>query len=289
MAKNIPEYSLNSLSQHAEGIPDVFFLDTKIERSRVAIDIPFRRNFYAVGFCIKGKAELKTNLDTYTIKPGCLVTKPPHTINQWTYMSEDFETLTFFFTKAFLTANNNINPDKFNFFDTNARHVFKTSAAQSGKIIASLNFLLDKYNTPNAYRNEILRNHISSLLYEIASVYNDQDTALNATQTRSQLLASEFKKLVYAHFSTQRNLKFYAEKLFITSKHLTETVKEITGKTASDLIEEAVILEAKILLQNPALTIAQISDSLHFSDQSTFGRFFKRSTGLSPAAYKQLL
>lgn len=125
------------------------------------------------------------------------------------------------------------------------------------------------------------------MLYEIASIYNQQNFAINTVQNRSQLLLSDFKKLVYVHFSEERSVKFYAEKLFVTPKHLTETVKEITCKTAGQWIDETVILEAKILLQNPALTIAQISDILHFADQSTFGKFFKNITELSPVAYKQ--
>jgi len=61
----------------------------------------------------------------------------------------------------------------------------------------------------------------------------------------------------------------------------------VTGKTASEWIEEAVVLEAKALLQNQDLTVAQISDLLHFADQSAFSRFFRKSLGLSPTAYKQ--
>ncbi len=108
-------------------------------------------------------------------------------------------------------------------------------------------------------------------------------------QTRSQLLASDFKKLVNVHFTAERSVKFYATKLCVTPNHLTVTVKEATGKTAGEWIDETVILEAKVLLQNTALTIAEISDSLHFADQSTFGKFFKNLTGLSPVAYKQAL
>jgi AraC family transcriptional regulator, transcriptional activator of pobA len=64
-------------------------------------------------------------------------------------------------------------------------------------------------------------------------------------------------------------------------------VKEITGKTAGEIINDFVLLEAKMLLDNPSLSIAEIADELQFSDQSFFGKYFKRLTGMSPKEYRQ--
>ena len=101
------------------------------------------------------------------------------------------------------------------------------------------------------------------------------------------MIAAEFKKLVNSHYAAERSLGFYADKLCITPKHLAETVKDATGKRAVEWLAEAVLLEAQVLLQNPALTIGQIADTLHFADQSTFGRFFRKSAGVAPAMYRQ--
>ena len=268
---------------------NVFMLNQKVETPKASIDIPYRSNYYGVGICVQGKAELKANLETYTVVPDCVVTMSPHIIKQWVFMSDDFETLTIFFTKDFITTNNDLSLDKFQFFESVAKHSFQLSPAQSEIIQTSLNFIQQKYGTPHTYRNEILKDLINILMYEIASVYDQQSVLLNTIQTRSQLLAYDFKKFVNIYFSTERSVKFYAEKLFISPKHLTEILKEVTGKTAGEWINETVILEAKVLLQNPALPIAQISDILHFADQSVFGKFFKNITGLSPVAYKQSL
>jgi AraC-like DNA-binding protein len=289
MNKNIPTYQLNILSKQEDDALDVFLLNQKMETPGVSIDIPYRTSYYGVGICLQGKAELKANLKSYNITPNCITAMSPHIIKQWQYMSDDFETLTIFFTKDFITTNNNLILDKFQFFDSVANHSFQLSATQSKNITASLIFLQRKYGTPHVYRNEILKSGINILLYEIASIYDMQIVALNGVQNRSQLLASEFKKLVILHFSRERSVKFYADNLFITPKHLTDILNEVTGKTASEWINEAILLEAKVLLQNPALTIAQIADLLHFTDQFTFSKFFKNLTGLSPVAYKQAL
>lgn len=288
MQHSIPTYQLNILSND-EGTPDVFMLNQKAETPISTVSIPYRTNYFGVGICISGKAELKADLETYAVEPGCMITMSPQIIKQWHYMSEDFETLTVFFTKSFITTRNNIDPDKFPFFENAARHCFPVADADAKNIIASLRSVELRYGTSHIYRHEILISLINVLLYETASLYESQNTLLTASQNRSQLLAAAFKKLVNAHFSGERNLKFYAEKLFVSPKHLTEILKQVSGKTAGEWIDEAVILEAKVLLRNPALSIAQIADMLQFADQSTFGRFFKNLAGQSPLSYRQSL
>lgn len=287
MNEYIPIYELSIFSKDGNKDLDVFFLDKQTEKSELVVDIPFRRNFYAVGICLRGTAELKANLETYTIKPNSLVTKPPYVINHWTFMSDDFETLTIFFTKDFISNNSNVNLDKFEFFESSAKHVFQISDEQTKNIINSLTIIKDKYYQSHQFTTEILTNLINNLLYEIAVIYDEQISIANSTQTRGQFLVSEFKKLVNLHSIKKRSVTFYAEKLFITPKHLSETIKEITGKTAIEWITEAAILEAKVLLQNPSLNASQISAILQFPDSSTFGKFFKKNVGLSPNAYKK--
>jgi AraC-like DNA-binding protein len=284
----IPTYSIDNLAKLEGEAPDVFLLNQKAQHPKSSVNIPFRSNYFGVGICISGKAELKANLETYTVEPNCLITMSPHIIKQWTFMSDDFETYAIFFTKDFIIAHNNITLEKFSFFESVARHVSKLDAKESETVIASLNVIRQKYDSPHPYKNEILKNLIDVLLYEVASIYSEQSFSANS-RTRSQLLSADFKDLVNMHSSIERGVKYYADKLFVTPGHLTETVKEVTGRTAGEWIDEAVILQAKVLLQDPAISIAQISDLLHFSDQSIFGKFFKNITGLSPVAYKRSL
>ncbi len=289
MNSHIPTYQLASVTGEGPDLPGVFFLDRKIEAQRVPLHVPYRRNFYAVGICLQGRAELKANLDTYTITQHCLVAKPPYTINQWTHISDDFETLTLFFTKDFITAGNSVNPDRFLFFDMGAKHVIQLSPQEAESVATYLRLVQQKVLSPHAFSDEIIKNLINSLLYEMASLYNQQHSIASSLQTRSQLLAAKFKTLVNTHYKSERSLGFYAGNLFITPKHLTETVKEVTGKTAGDWIAEAVMLEARVLLQNPSVNIAEVADILHFPDPSTFARFFKKGTGLSPSVFKQAM
>ncbi|HEX8461012.1 MAG TPA: helix-turn-helix transcriptional regulator, partial [Segetibacter sp.] len=93
-------------------------------------------------------------------------------------------------------------------------------------------------------------------------------------------------QLVAQHFEEERSVGYFAELLHVTPKHLSETIKEVTGKTAGKLIDQAVITQAKVLLRNPAMNIGEVATALHFSDQSFFGKFFKKHVGLSPIKYR---
>lgn len=286
--KHIPTYALDNLSERQDTIPDVLLLSDPVINSKEPLIIPHRTSYYGIGVCIGGEAKLTANLETYDIIPGCLIAMSPHSIKQWHYKSDDFRSFAVLFTKDFLGAGAGVSPDRFPYFESVARHVFLLSPVQSAEIRHSLQFIKDKFEG-NRHRHhpEMLRSFISGLLYEAASLYEDYNFSLSAIQTRSQLLTADFKRLVNLHFLRQRGVSFYAEKLFISPGHLTETVREVTGKTPGDWIAEAVVLEASVLLLNPALTVAQIADALEFPDQSAFGKYFKKIKGLSPAAYRK--
>jgi YesN/AraC family two-component response regulator len=105
-------------------------------------------------------------------------------------------------------------------------------------------------------------------------------------QTRQSILVEKFTNLVRENYRQKREITFYANKLCLTSKYLSQVIKAVTGKSATNLIDDFVILEAKALLKSTNMTIQQISDELNFPSQSFFGKYFKRVTGLSPTVYR---
>jgi AraC-like DNA-binding protein len=136
------------------------------------------------------------------------------------------------------------------------------------------------------FGRELLYHTFYIFLYEVYGMSKKYAAQYKHHVTRKENLVMNFTHLVQRQFRKNRTVQAYAEQLHITPKYLTEAVKEITGKTAGEIIDSYVMLEAKMLLDDPVLSIAQISDELHFSNQSFFGKFFKRHTGISPKAYR---
>lgn len=83
------------------------------------------------------------------------------------------------------------------------------------------------------------------------------------------------------------NLQFYAEKMNISPQYLSRLVFETSGTTASNWINRAVTMQAKLLLRNRQLTIEQIAEELHFSTTPYFCRFFRREVGTTPTEYRK--
>ncbi len=97
----------------------------------------------------------------------------------------------------------------------------------------------------------------------------------------------EFIQLVHEYHRSERTVAFYADKLFISPKYLSLIIKETLGRSAAEIIDDYVILEAKNLLRFSGKNIQQVSYELNFPNQSSFGKYFKHLTGFSPSEYQR--
>ncbi|MDE6121446.1 MAG: helix-turn-helix domain-containing protein, partial [Muribaculaceae bacterium] len=97
----------------------------------------------------------------------------------------------------------------------------------------------------------------------------------------------EFMKLVHLYYTRERSVSFYASKLFISPKYLSLLVKEATGHSAAWWIDSFVITEAKNLLRYSGKNIQQVAYALNFSNQSSFGKYFKHLIGMSPTEFQK--
>lgn len=95
-----------------------------------------------------------------------------------------------------------------------------------------------------------------------------------------------FMQAVKMNYRKERQVGYYAGRLNLTPKYLSMLIKEHTGKSANEWIDEYVMLDAKAMLKSSTLTIQQISDELNFIDQSSFGKYFKAHEGVSPKEYR---
>jgi AraC-type DNA-binding domain-containing proteins len=141
-------------------------------------------------------------------------------------------------------------------------------------------------NKQNRHRNAMIRNMFEIFLYGVDITLKPKYNLSKTRLSRKEELSIQFHQLLIQHFKEQRSVSFYASKLNVTSKYLSESIKEISGKTAGELIDEMIILEAKLLLKKHGITVAQVADELHFSDQFLFSKFFKKHTNLSPSQYR---
>lgn len=136
------------------------------------------------------------------------------------------------------------------------------------------------------YAADIIRNSFIGVVYDLFMINNVRAAFELPRQDSKVELTGRFLNLLTMNFRKEKSVGYYASKLFVTPRHLSWVLKEVTGKTAGELVDEMVIKEAKLLLTGHELNISQVAVKLYFSNSSFFGKYFKKQTGISPSAYK---
>lgn len=144
------------------------------------------------------------------------------------------------------------------------------------------------------FAKSISRSLLTATLYQlmILSIHrptsSDDEETIEPTRPRSRrmLYTHEFVRLVRKHFRLEHSVRFYANKLCISPKYLSLVVKESSGRSAAEIIDEYLLLEAKNLLRFSGKNIQQVAYELNFSNQSSFGKYFKHLTGMSPSEFQ---
>lgn len=141
----------------------------------------------------------------------------------------------------------------------------------------------------NCFRLQIAKNYIQSFLLDIYDkthrlFMQKRPEGIN----RQEELFKRFIQLVHKHCTSQREVSFYANELFITARYLSTVIQNVSGLTAKSIIDKHVVLEIKTLLKSTDLSIQEIASKLCFPDQSFFGRYFKKHTGVSPLKYRNM-
>lgn len=156
------------------------------------------------------------------------------------------------------------------------------------RYIALMNSVMsDKFNTQ--LNRHIISSLTTALFYQLMLfIYRRIDTNNDSHNgPRRNNYVQDFLRLVHLYYTTERSVSFYAAQLFISPKYLSLLVKESTKRSAARWIDHFVIMEAKNLLRYSGKNVQQVAYALNFSNQSSFGKYFKHLTGMSPTEFQK--
>lgn len=154
------------------------------------------------------------------------------------------------------------------------------------RILKNFQLLFDKsQEITHRFYDEILKLQMQLFVLEMWHIFLEQ-FAKNKRTLQNGTLYERFIHLVEAHCMTEREVRFYSEKLYITPKYLNQVCKANTGKTASHWIQRYTKERIKVLLQNKNLNISEIACEMGFSSSSFFTRYVKKVLGVSPSEYR---
>lgn len=247
---------------------------------------PFRIDMTMAIIYEQGSADLKINMRDYHIEAPAVLLVLNDQIYQSAGHSEDLRSKVILMSRSFsdsLFANSGeILPLKSSIMKNpvmkieNEENVFGQFFQLLQNIAAS---------PRQEFKIESARHLTLSMFYGYSHLKHEVNE-VKSTNSRQEEIFTKFTELLERHHKKEREIAFYADKMCITSKHLSQVIKDYTGKTALGLIEEYVIAEAKSMLLSTTMSIQQISDELNFPSQSVFGKYFKRVAGISPSEYR---
>lgn len=293
MKENIKKNSITDILEALGDDPQAEGLHIYISKENIIenpFPYPFRSDSYTIMIILSGSAKIQFNLMDYKLQADDIVLISPHTVTHVREIESSMALIGITFTLNFALSHS-LNRNEVNAFEFFASKTVLNLKLEKDEIegLVKLTHLLHEKNTTASlfYGKELLVHSFNLLMYQVAAIYRKRYDEIVTKMTRKEELTSKFIKLLEENFKKERKVQFYSDTLNMTAGHLSKILKEVSGRTTGELIDAAIITEACILLANPTLSISQISDELNFSDQSFFGKFFKKHIHLSPSEYRK--
>lgn len=252
-------------------------------------NFPHRHTFYEILFIRSGEGHHIVDFTTFDLTANTVYFISPGQIHWWEDTCK-VEGVMIYFTEDFLIAGENIlegikELDRMRNSELSPRILLnETDTRTLNQLIA---IMVQEYDEKKYGYVLALREFVRILLIYMYR-YNE-DALVNPGQRAAESLVAQFYKLVFAHFTKEKHLKFYADTLGLSTGYLSDLIKEQTGFAPGDIIRRTIVMEAKRMMTGTELTVSQISGMLNFEDAAYFSRFFKRETGKTPSEYKAAL
>lgn len=255
---------------------------------------PQRIEGLVVSLCTRGSAEVRIQEKEYKMTPGSLCIKAPGAPGDWNNISEDYDgfecVASMDFLKSLPFDLKNISA-VFTYLKHEA--FFRLSEKQFDDFLSIFRLIRGMDGQSELYRSRSREGIVVSLLYFICDLIHqrkaDFEKELDRYQSkdRKHYYLLSFLELLGEYSNQERSVTFYADKLFLTPKYFSTVIKEVSGKSAGDWIDEYVMMEAKTLLQHSESNISETAYQLNFPNASFFGRYFKKHSGMSPGDYRR--
>lgn len=250
---------------------------------------PYRNDFYQIFFIHHTNltGNYNDNHLHFTSKNHYLLFTCPGKLISWK-RSSDLHGYIFSFKPSFFLSfmSNPAFLRKFHFFNPEANTPLLLKSKKEIALIGSLfRSIAEEYKHKQPDSLDIISSYIYILLTHANRLFLTTSASRAAIPAQKRNIRKEFEALVRKHLSAHRSVSEYASLLHVTPKHLSETLRKDSGRTAREIIQEILMLEAKSLLLQTELSISEIGHRLGFTDASHFTKLFKSKVGKTPSAF----
>ena len=252
---------------------------------------PCRIDAFIIGVGTEGETSVSFNLHEFRLKKDSMFIFTPKNIlqvNSQQYFKADVIAISPDFMRRINIDIKNMMPLFLKFVENPALTLTPEESRSMRGMIAQIE--RETRGPETHFSFDIVSVLIAATIYKVGDImYHylaEHPEEQNNSHNRAEEYFKQFTHLLGEHFREERSVGFYARQLCITPKYLTTLIKRISGQSVSEWIDNYVILEAKTLLKYSTMSIQEIAYYLNFPNQSFFGSYFKRNTGMSPSQYK---
>ena len=252
---------------------------------------PCRIDAFIIGVGTEGETSISFNLHEFKLKKDSIFIFTPKNVlqvNSQQYFKADVIAISPDFMRRINIDIKNMMPLFLKFVENPALTLTPEESRSMRGMIAQIE--RETRGPETHFSFDIVSGLIAATIYKVGDImYHylaEHPEGQNNSHNRAEEYFKQFTHLLGEHFREERSVGFYARQLCITPKYLTTLIKRISGQSVSEWIDNYVILEAKTLLKYSTMSIQEIAYYLNFPNQSFFGSYFKRNTGMSPSLYK---
>lgn len=253
----------------------------------VSPSYPFKVTFTLVMFCLCGTMRVRLQLKEYVLSENDVLVVLPGTIGECLEVSAEAEVAIIGLSGHHLLAGQQSSLSMAFLKFLTATSLIHISSEQMGEYMMLYHLMRKKLEQPDyQFKLEAIAGYLQVFFYNGCQWLLEYDRQkVCKVESRQEKLFEAFLELVQTHYRTHRNMCFYAEKLCLTPKYLSQVIGEVSDRHAPDWIRDYVILEAKALLKSGQYTVQQVGDLLNFANASFFGKYFKAAVGYTPRQY----
>lgn len=232
---------------------------------------PYLYNFTHLLHILEGEAEYEINLRHYTFRQGDLVIISRDSILRMLRFTDDYRLQVVSLKDA----------------ENAAPYCLQVGQCDETSRIAENYFQVIGDALSRGF-NDIVIDHLTAALQEEFMVlYKRQVAPEQGTSNNRNLdIFNRFLSLVSQHSHRERTIQFYADRLFLSPRYLSTIIKQVSGRSLMSWVNTSVVNKAKIALQYTDKSIIEISRDLNFNEHTTFTRYFKHLTGMTPSEYR---
>ena len=291
---HIPLIGLERFRQHPEHtiyMDDNLAVIDNLSEMMTTDEETVKLDCFLIAICQEGSLTVNINGQQHLLQKDYCALIPPHAILRHTNTPSDTYTIKIVaFSPSFLSETLTLNRQTWQTMHYLSQHpIHPVKPTDSYKIYLYKELLLTLVQeTPHAYSLLTRRYHLAGLLCEMMATLQTLVPENYTSPHPSHYIVRKFLELVNADDGTHRSVGYYADCLCYTPKYISGIIKEATGKTPLQIINEHAIKQITHELQRTDKSIKEIADHFNFANPSFFGKFVKQHTGMTPGQFRMM-